>query len=116
VQVCPRSHREGPLPVLSHDASRPEKSGAYGLVLANEAEVLSRYTIETPLTHPSDLLVLDFMLVHASGYNQSRTPRWSMQFRYFNFAEPTGRCHGWAGSFASGVDFRKIHPELCKDQ
>jgi hypothetical protein len=35
-----------------------------------------------------------------------------MQFRYFNFLEPTGQSHGWKGSFAAGVDFASIHPEL----
>jgi len=38
-----------------------------------------------------------------------------MQFRYFDFSEPTGMAHGWKGSFAAGVDFKKIHPELCVD-
>ena len=37
----------------------------------------------------------------------------SLKQEYFNFAEPTGRAHGWKGSFAAGVDFRSIHPELC---
>jgi len=35
-----------------------------------------------------------------------------MQFRYYNLANPVGRNHGWSGSFAAGVDFRTLHPEL----
>ncbi|MBX4421274.1 hypothetical protein K4H00_25030, partial [Mycobacterium tuberculosis] len=55
---------------------------------------------------------VDFLVLHASGQNTSGRSRWSMQFRYFNFCEPTGRAHGWKGSYANGVDFRTVHPEL----
>ena len=58
---------------------------------------------------------MDFLLIHASGYNKSERALWSMQFRYFNYLEKTGLNHGWKGGFASGVDFRNIHPELCVD-
>jgi len=53
--------------------------------------------------------------LHASGHNRSLRSRWSMQLRYFNFNDPTGRSYGWKGSYAAGVDFRQIHPELCVD-
>ncbi|MEG2942015.1 MAG: hypothetical protein RR969_10620 [Thermomonas sp.] len=64
---------------------------------------------------PGDLVLVDFLTLHASGANTSRRSRWSMQFRYFNFDEAVGMSHGWKGSFAAGVDFRSIHPELCAD-
>ena len=78
--------------------------------------MLARYPQRiAPLTRPTDLIVLDFLVLHASGYNVGDRARWSMQMRYFNFAEPTGRSYGWKGSFATGQDFRAIHPELCAD-
>jgi hypothetical protein len=111
VNLCPGSHREGPLPVREEAVGA--RSGAYALRLADEAAVVGRHPQVAPLTRPGDLVVMDFLLVHASGFNRAGRPRWSMQFRYFNFAEPTGRAHGWKGSYAAGVDFRRIHPELC---
>ncbi|MCW3480616.1 phytanoyl-CoA dioxygenase family protein [Neisseriaceae bacterium JH1-16] len=113
VVFCPGSHREGALAVRTSDPSNPEKAGAYALVLNGEAEYTSRYPQVAPLTRPGDLVVVDFLVLHASGFNQGQRSRWSMQFRYFNYREPTGRSHGWKGSYANGVDFRTVHPELC---
>ncbi|AKI02042.1 Phytanoyl-CoA dioxygenase (PhyH) [Hoeflea sp. IMCC20628] len=112
VMFCPGSQREGPLAVCHADPENAGRSGAYALKLAGEDDVLSRYEQVAPLSKPGDLVVLDFLLLHASGYNRSDKPRWSMQFRYYNLANPTGQSHGWTGSFAAGVDFRTVHPEL----
>ncbi|KQY49726.1 phytanoyl-CoA dioxygenase family protein [Lysobacter sp. Root494] len=114
VRFCPGSHLAGPQPVHTH-ASGNGKTGAYAVRLRDEQQLLERYPQVAPLMSPGDLAVVDFLTLHASGYNTSRRSRWSMQFRYFNFAEPTGMSHGWKGSFAAGVDFRAIHPELCAD-
>jgi hypothetical protein len=116
VQFRPGSHREGPLPVTTRDPHDPTRSGAYALHVKDLAAVLERHPEHiAPLTQPTDLIVVDFLLLHASGINRANRSRWSMQMRYFNFAEPTGRSHGWKGSFAAGQDFRLIHPELCAD-
>ncbi|MCX7562341.1 phytanoyl-CoA dioxygenase family protein [Xanthomonadaceae bacterium XH05] len=115
VRFCPGSHSAGPLPVLAEPEPGSERSGAYALRLEHEPQLLARYSEVAPLTRPGDLVLIDFLTLHASGHNRSTRARWSMQFRYFNFNDPTGRAHGWAGSFASGVDFRRIHPELCAD-
>lgn len=112
VEFCPGSHREGPVPVYSPRGGNPQKTGAYSLTLDNEAELLSRYEHVSPLTNPGDLVIIDFLVLHASGENRSNRSRWSMQFRYFNFREPTGIGHGWKGSYAAGVDFCTVHPEL----
>lgn len=111
VQFCIGSHRDGAVPV--HVDSGSERSGAYALTLKDESTVVSRYPHDAPLIRPSDLVVIDFLLLHASGHNRGARSRWSMQFRYFNFSDPVGRVHGWKGSFAAGVDFRSVHPELC---
>ncbi len=112
VAFCVGSHREGPVPVRLADPEGAGRSGAYALMLDREAERLARYTHIAPLTAPGDLVIIDFLVLHASGHNRGSRSRWSMQFRYFNFAEPTGRSHGWKGSYAAGVDFRQVHPEL----
>lgn len=115
VEFCLGSHVEGPVPVYTRDLSNPEKSGAYSLTLKGEAELLVKYPHVSPLTEPGDLVVIDFLVLHASGINRSQRSRWTMQLRYFNFLEPTGMSHGWRGSYAAGVDFRSVHPELCAD-
>lgn len=112
VMFCPGSQQEGPLPVCHADPENAGRTGAYALKLVGEEALLARYEQVAPLSQPADLVVLDFLLLHASGYNRSDRPRWSMQFRYYNLANPVGRSHGWSGSFAAGVDFRTLHPEL----
>lgn len=112
VSLCLGSHLEGPLPVRWADPDNVGRSGAYALQLHNEESVISKYVPVSYLTRPGDLMILDFLVLHASGSNRGDRPRWSMQFRYFNFTEPVGRAHGWRGSFANGEDFRNVHPEL----
>lgn len=112
VVFCPGSHVEGALPVREVDPEMAGRSGAYALQINNEANYVSKYIHVAPLTKPRDLVIIDFLVIHASGFNRSSRPRWSMQFRYFNFADPTGRSHAWRGSYAAGVNFRRVHPEL----
>lgn len=112
VRFCPGSHLEGPLPVYEADPEKVGRSGAYALKIDNETSYISKYDAIAPLTNPRDLVIIDFLVLHASGYNRSSRSRWSMQFRYFNFLEPVGRSHAWSGSYAAGIDFKKIHPEL----
>lgn len=114
VEVCLGSHIEGPLPVFA-DSAGQLKEGAYSLRLDQEEYYLHRYPKVSPLSDPTDLIILDFLVIHASGYNRAARSRWSMQFRYFDMNEPVGMSHGWKGSFASGVDFKEIHPELFKE-
>jgi hypothetical protein len=115
VIFCPGSQVEGPIPVYTQTPNAPEKSGAYSLTLQDEENLLRKYSRISPLTSPGDLVLIDFLVLHASGYNRSKRSRWTMQLRYFNFKDLTGQSHGWRGSFAAGIDFRTIHPELCAD-
>lgn len=115
VRVCVGSQAEGLVPVLTRDPDHPDKAGAYGLILSDRAARVARYPELAPLTHPGDLLIMDFLTLHASGQNTSRRSRWSMQSRLFNFREPIGVSHAWRGSYAAGTDFTTIHPELVAD-
>lgn len=112
LQVAVGSHRDGLMPVTNRDPDNPEKTGAYGLRLVNETEWLSKYEKIQAHANPGDLLVIDYLNLHASGHNTGTRSRWSMQMRYFNFDEPTGQSYDWAGSFAAGQDISAIHPEL----
>jgi hypothetical protein len=115
VVICPGSHNEGPLPVQKLNAVSSGRTGAYGLQLLNEEALLEKYSKVSPLASLGDLIVMDFLTLHASGFNRSVRSRWSMQFRYFNMAEVTGMRHGWKGSYAEGVDFASVHPELVAE-
>lgn len=115
VRFCVGSHRDGPVRVHTRDPERPDKSGAYALTLEDRDRRVGRYPQVAPLSGPGDLILVDFLTLHASGVNRGSRSRWSMQFRYFNFNEPTGIRIGWRGSYAAGVDFAKIHPELLAD-
>jgi ectoine hydroxylase-related dioxygenase (phytanoyl-CoA dioxygenase family) len=116
VRLCVGSHLNGAVPVYTRDPHNPEKTGAYALILQDEPSLIARYEQVAPLTSPGDLVIIDFLTLHASGLNSGERSRWTMQFRYFNFNEPVGMGHGWKGSYAAGVDFAEVHPELCLDR
>ena len=111
-QLAIASHKKGIMPITTKDQENPEKTGAYAVRLKNETQVLAQYEKMEALLSPGDLLILDFLNIHASGFNRANRSRWSMQMRYFNYLEPIGQKIGWAGSFAVGTSISAIHPEL----
>ena len=115
VTFCKASHKDGLFPMREKNPDQPEKTGVYGLLLENRDRLIARYEHDAPLSNPGDLIVVDYRTLHASGHNTGGRARWSMQMRYFNFADPTGMKIGWRGSFAAGVSIRDIHPELIVD-
>lgn len=112
VRFCPGSHRGGLLRVHTRDPRAPDKTGAYGLTLENRDQVVAGYPQVAPLPRLGDAVLIDYAVVHASGFNRAQRSRWSAQVRYFNFRDLAGLRHGWCGSFAAGRDFARIHPEL----
>jgi hypothetical protein len=115
VRFCVGSHKDGVVPVYTKDKQNPEKTGAYALILESEQERINRYPIVAPLTVPTDLVLIDFLTLHASGYNTSVRSRWSMQFRYFNFKHQSGIDLGWRAGYGSGVTLKDVLPEYVLD-
>lgn len=115
VEVCKGSHTDGLVRVHTQDQNNPDKTGAYALILENEQQRVASYEQVAPLTEPGDLLILDYLTIHRSGSNVADRSRWSMQMRYFNFAEPTGQRIKWSGAYAAGADLKSVHPELYID-
>ncbi len=114
VEVCVGSHRDG-LCVYRKGGKYANKPGAYSIGLANEVTVVGRYSRAAPLTRPGDLLILDYLTLHQSGINVSARSRWSMQFRLFNFREPTGRKLGWKPSVTAGTSIETLFPHSFID-
>lgn len=115
VEIAVGSHMEGLVPVYKDDGG-VGKSGAYALRLDRETERLERYERIAPLTEPGDLVLMDFLTLHQSGLNRGHMPRWTMQFRYFNFNESTGVKLSWKGSYAAGESFETLLPGLVAAQ
>lgn len=114
VELAVGSQREGMVPVWKDDGGIG-KAGAYALRLDREAERLAKYPHAAPTTEPGDLILMDFLTLHQSGQNVSDQPRWSMQWRMFNFSDPLGVKLSWRGSFAAGQSFETILPELIAE-
>jgi hypothetical protein len=117
VEICPKSQREGIIPVYT-DSEKSGRTGAYALRLENEEEIIAKYEKISPIAEQGDLVLMDWLVIHRSGINLSHESRWTMQIRYFNFMDQIGISNDWKGSFAVGGDFRKIFPKLvanCKD-
>ena len=103
VELCVGSNQGG-LVRTTFDDGGVGRYGAYSLRLVDEEAQIGRYEKAAPLTNPGDLLVMDFLTLHQSGCNRADRPRWSMQFRYFNYRDPVGQKINWAGSYTAGVD------------
>lgn len=67
VEFCLGSHREGPLPVVSADPDSAGRQGAYALMPKDEVAYLARYPHVQPLAQPGDLVLVDSLVLHASG-------------------------------------------------
>lgn len=108
VQICSGSHKSGVFPIVCDGA------GSHGLKIKNEKEVLNQYTIVVPECKVGDLVVIDYLTLHASSANRSNFTRWAMISRYFDFLDETGRSYGWKGGLQEGNSFENIHPELSE--
>ncbi len=115
LQLAVASHVDGLKTITTKNPDNRQQPGIYSHRLYNEPEVLSEYKIIHALMNPGDLLVIDYLALHASGFNSSRRSRWSMQLRYFNYREPVGQSYDWAGAVAAGHDLSAIHPGLIVD-
>jgi hypothetical protein len=110
------SHREGPLPVRCNDPLNTRKDYTQTFVIDGVGELQRRHPVVSFETEPGDVVFLDFMLLHRSGFNRSAEgrSRLTCQVRYFDMTEPTGVKHGWVGGWQDGRNFAEFHPELVR--
>jgi Phytanoyl-CoA dioxygenase (PhyH) len=115
VKFCVGSHKNGLVRVHTKDPKNPHKTGAYALILEDEENLVNSYPQVAPLSEPGDLIIIDYLNIHSSGFNVGNRSRWSMQMRYFDFTDPSGVKISWKGAFAEGNTLQQIHPELVID-
>ncbi|WP_081963292.1 phytanoyl-CoA dioxygenase family protein [Pseudomonas sp. ML96] len=110
VIVCAGSHKDG-LCQYTKGGAYSEKSGAYKIGIHDEECVVSKYEHVAPLTKPGDLIIMDYLTIHQSGFNVSDRTRWSVQSRFFNFNDPVGMAIGWKESVTAGAAIESIFPQ-----
>jgi len=106
------SHKAGLKRIVVNDSKTAGKPGAYAWHLEHEQDVVGHFPHFQFETVPGDLLILDYLTLHASGTNVSQRSRWTMQMRYFNFCNEQGRRIDWSGGVNSGARLKDVHPEL----
>lgn len=107
VVYCLGSHRDGLRKYIKDDAYAG-KSGAYKISMLDEETVANQYQQLSPLTQPGDVIVMDYLTIHQSGYNRSERSRWSIQSRFFNFRDPSGIRVGWKAAVTAGTEIEAI--------
>lgn len=110
VIICSKSHKDG-LCTYSKSQTYANKVGPYKIGIYNENVVVGKYNKISPLTSPGDLILMDFLTIHQSGFNSSGRSRWSIQSRFFNFNDETGMRIGWKASVTAGTNVEKIFPK-----
>jgi hypothetical protein len=110
VIVLEESHKDG-LCQYSKGTTYAEKEGAYQIGIYDEDSIVEKYEHVAPLLKPGDLLLMDFLTIHGSGFNRSSRSRWSVQNRFFNFSDPVGMKVGWKASVTAGTDVEAVFPQ-----
>lgn len=102
VEVLPRSHVRGVLPV--------EVDGKGGFRVADE-EFLSELTPVKNEADLGDVVAFDLLTAHRSSPNRSRRARWTLSFRYCDMNDEASVREGWPCFYSQGKHFTKVHPE-----
>lgn len=112
VDLLVGSHREGLLPVRCDDPMNTRKDYTATFVHPDIADVVERYELASQATGPGDVVFLDFLTVHQSGWNRDeRRSRVTCQVRLFDMLDDSAVRLGWKGGWQDGGDFRQAHPD-----
>jgi hypothetical protein len=114
VVICCKSHRDG-LCIYNKGKAYAAKTGAYRIGIDKEDQIVDRYERISPLTSPGDVILMDFLTIHQSGFNTAQRSRWSVQYRLFNYREETGMRIGWKASVTAGTDVERIFPNNFRE-
>ena len=110
VKILDSSHKNGMCNYAKNDKYQ-FKSGSYQYGIHQEEKTIKKYELSQPLSAPGDLILMDFLTIHASGDNLTERSRWSIQYRFFNHCDKIGQKIGWKASITAGSEVQKIFPE-----
>lgn len=116
VIFCPGSHATGVMPVHLDDPLNARRNGAAAIEIVDIERHLQQHPQTSVETEPGDVVALHGLTLHRSSPNRSSRTRWSMQLRYFNYRDPTGRRIGWAGGMHAQIDLADVHPEVVVER
>ncbi|MBL8958107.1 MAG: phytanoyl-CoA dioxygenase family protein [Myxococcaceae bacterium] len=112
VRIAKGSHREGLLPVQCGDPMNKAKDYTQTFTIPNVEGLLEKYPVMEHETEACEVVFIDFMTLHQSGWNKSDgLSRVTAQVRFFDMTEPTGVGNDWVGGWQDGGDFTKAHPD-----
>jgi ectoine hydroxylase-related dioxygenase (phytanoyl-CoA dioxygenase family) len=112
VNIAAGSQREGLLGVRCGDPMNRAKDYTGQFEIPNVEALLERYPVVSSETGSGDVVFIDFMTLHQSGFNRSASrSRVTCQVRFFDMAEPVAISHDWVGGWQEGGDFTRLHPE-----
>ena len=109
VVLYPGSHLHGIFPIEARGAASQD------FVIRDETALQSRFPAIAPEVKAGDAVVIDFMLLHESGFNASSNPRWSMLTRMFDAAEPRSIRIGWRGGLQEGNFYGDVAGEIAPE-
>ncbi len=112
VRIARGSHREGLRAVECADPLNERRDYTRAMRIPDVDAIAARFPEDAPESQPGDVVFLDFMTLHASGFNRSDRTRVSCQVRYVDMADPLAVANGWAGGMHEGGDFRAMHPDM----
>jgi len=107
LKIYKKSHIHGLLRYKKHKKEDGQPLG-YSIIIDEDESIDQRFETIEPTIDVGDLIVMDFLTVHASGYNCSKISRWSIQLRYFNFKEKKGVDLGWKPNMTVGTNVEEI--------
>jgi ectoine hydroxylase-related dioxygenase (phytanoyl-CoA dioxygenase family) len=110
LRVIPSSHKLGLLPVRVTDPTNARGNRAASISIADKSAFEQLPTLQVPMK-AGDALVFSTLLLHASSANRSTRARWTIQFRYGNFANDLSVKKKWPGALYDGQNFWETHPE-----
>ncbi len=111
LRILPGSHVDGLRKVRIVDSSNQQRNGAHTVALVDAPDA-SDARIRTMPTRTGEVLVFSTLLLHASGTNQTRRTRWTVQIRHGNFRDAFALDRGWPGGMIEGASFEKHHPDF----
>jgi hypothetical protein len=111
VRVARGSHEAGLCAVECADPLNRRHDYAQAMRIPDVEALVARYPEDAPESEPGDVVFLDFMTLHASGFNRSDRTRVSCQVRYVDLTHPIAVEHAWKGGMHEGGDFTAMHPD-----